>query len=460
MSISEFVGHSKAIVDVLKKLVPIPHTDVLQEHILGKTPSVNFKIINKVVPTIDLHEYIDSAKPASFGLGGENVYDESYRKAKSYSFNYPVPDAEKEEEEREKNYGEGGNRSEIITCANCLEKVEYQYDDYYHQGNMVRFCKFHYVCEDCGKQERDNNEVCKFCESKPALCGVDACWLDLKSDLEDFFGCKNLRVFASKIAIYDPGCFFKRHLDTLKSSHHVGTLLIGTDYVYSGGGLIFTHLSQEEFYLTNSTHAIFTTDCFHEILPVKSGRRVVIQYDIYLPHMIIDFITPVEPSPKRARIGEKTHSDVSINSYFGHILTLTQYYGSICIPTEHLYPLGHLDNLDILKLADKNLADFMRKHRCKIHLIPVVLNKKITDEYDSDAICTFLTEAKYKAILPRQFFSTTNAGWSEQMCAIMDRLIPMGNEAPNGTGNLFYTAAAFIFINNDYEKARIKTAAK
>lgn len=63
--------------------------------------------------------------------------------------------------------------------------------------------------------------------------------------LEEFF-LYPLEIKPSKISYYQPGDFFKRHLDTVISPDHIGTLLLGTTSEYTGGELKVDKCSYSE----------------------------------------------------------------------------------------------------------------------------------------------------------------------------------------------------------------------
>ncbi|KAG8886206.1 hypothetical protein FRB97_006209 [Tulasnella sp. 331] len=89
------------------------------------------------------------------------------------------------------------------------------------------------------------------------------------------------------------GGHFKVHKDTPKSDNHIGTLLISLPASFEGGQLLLQHgdkkasidwsrkrqQSREE--TLSLPWAFFYSDVEHEILPVTSGHRLTLAYDIY-----------------------------------------------------------------------------------------------------------------------------------------------------------------------------------
>ncbi|KAG8978868.1 hypothetical protein FRB90_008286, partial [Tulasnella sp. 427] len=104
-----------------------------------------------------------------------------------------------------------------------------------------------------------------------------------------------------KLNSYTTGGHFKKHRDTPKATNHVGTLLFGLPAAFSGGQLNLSQPSEEsdnenvnvtiDWSGTSSSLSdqsslklpwiFFYSDVEHEILPVTSGHRLTIAYDIF-----------------------------------------------------------------------------------------------------------------------------------------------------------------------------------
>ncbi|KIO22443.1 hypothetical protein M407DRAFT_28025 [Tulasnella calospora MUT 4182] len=99
-----------------------------------------------------------------------------------------------------------------------------------------------------------------------------------------------------KLNSYTTGGHFKKHQDTPKAENHIGTLLFGIPTSFSGGELILSDMSEPETGKitidwskpspsNTSTPSLpwvfFYSDVEHEILPVASGNRLTVAYDIY-----------------------------------------------------------------------------------------------------------------------------------------------------------------------------------
>ncbi|KAG7444042.1 uncharacterized protein BT62DRAFT_988106 [Guyanagaster necrorhizus] len=99
-----------------------------------------------------------------------------------------------------------------------------------------------------------------------------------------------------KLNIYGEGSFFKPHKDTPRSENMFGSLVIVFPTSHQGGGLALRSHGKEWIFdvsslLANSTaevpriaYAAFYSDVEHEVLPVTSGSRVTLTYNLYREH--------------------------------------------------------------------------------------------------------------------------------------------------------------------------------
>ena len=89
-----------------------------------------------------------------------------------------------------------------------------------------------------------------------------------------------------KLLIYDKGSFFVDHRDTEKSPGMFATLIIVLPADYSGGELLVRHRDREarlELQCpepSSVAHAAFYADCVHEVLPITSGCRLTLVYNL------------------------------------------------------------------------------------------------------------------------------------------------------------------------------------
>ncbi len=89
-----------------------------------------------------------------------------------------------------------------------------------------------------------------------------------------------------KLLVYDQGSFFVSHRDSEKTSAMFATLIIALPSLHSGGELLVRHKERElRLDLSSSdpselAYAAFYADCLHEVLPVSSGCRVALVYNL------------------------------------------------------------------------------------------------------------------------------------------------------------------------------------
>ncbi|RAK79282.1 2OG-Fe(II) oxygenase [Aspergillus fijiensis CBS 313.89] len=88
-----------------------------------------------------------------------------------------------------------------------------------------------------------------------------------------------------KMLIYEEGAMFKPHTDTEKAPGMVATLVIGLPSAHEGGEVVVNHRGQQKtFKLSNTqcSYASWYSDVVHEVLPVTSGYRWVLTYNLAL----------------------------------------------------------------------------------------------------------------------------------------------------------------------------------
>jgi hypothetical protein len=87
------------------------------------------------------------------------------------------------------------------------------------------------------------------------------------------------------VLVYEPGQFFLPHQDSEKDDSMIGTLVVTLPSSYAGGELIVTRGEESNAY-RGSRGALsvvaFYADCRHEVLPVKSGYRITLTYNLLL----------------------------------------------------------------------------------------------------------------------------------------------------------------------------------
>ena len=87
-----------------------------------------------------------------------------------------------------------------------------------------------------------------------------------------------------KLAIYQPGGHFLKHRDTNHAPNHLASLIVCLPIPFSGGSLqvdTCEGVKSIDLNTENVTYAAFFTDSPHEVMPVQSGTRMCLQYDVY-----------------------------------------------------------------------------------------------------------------------------------------------------------------------------------
>lgn len=89
-----------------------------------------------------------------------------------------------------------------------------------------------------------------------------------------------------KMLVYDEGSFFINHRDTEKAAGMFATLILALPASYTGGALRIEHAGQSVTLNVQAddpaeiAFAAFYADCVHEVLPVTSGYRMVLVYNL------------------------------------------------------------------------------------------------------------------------------------------------------------------------------------
>ncbi|KAF5011843.1 hypothetical protein FDECE_2075 [Fusarium decemcellulare] len=182
------------------------------------TPATHCKLTIPTVSPDNLEHLLSEMMPATFGLGGEDVYDESYRKASK------------------------------------LEPSNFS----------TNFCPYTVGIIDAVSQlllpSRESNKQ-----------------RAVKAELYKL----NAR----------PSGHFRSHVDTPRSRSQFGSLVVCLPVEHEGGTLEVRHGDQTISFdwasssgSSNSSiqWAAFYSDCEHEVLPVTSGHRITLTYNLYI----------------------------------------------------------------------------------------------------------------------------------------------------------------------------------
>ena len=108
--------------------------------------------------------------------------------------------------------------------------------------------------------------------------------------VSDGLGCPrdSLRARLYKLLVYEQGGFFSEHRDTEKVDGMVATLVVALPTAGSGGDLVIRHLDRESTVDLQVDEpgelafAAFYADCVHRTMPVESGHRVSLVFNLIM----------------------------------------------------------------------------------------------------------------------------------------------------------------------------------
>ncbi|MEA3275095.1 MAG: 2OG-Fe(II) oxygenase, partial [Pseudomonadota bacterium] len=193
-----------------------------------------------------------------------------------------------------------------------------------------------------------------------------------------------------KLLVYDTGSFFVRHRDSEKAPGMFATLVVVLPSDYSGGDLLVRHKGREvrldlrRDEPSEVAFAAFYADCLHEVLPVASGYRLALIYNLVRMDKLPLPKPPDYESEQQqaaALLREWTRGPVSVPGAMSD---------SESAPTKLIYPLEHAYTqaelgFAALKGADAAVAGVMVEaaHRadCDLYLALVSVAESGWAEY-------------------------------------------------------------------------------
>ena len=187
-----------------------------------------------------------------------------------------------------------------------------------------------------------------------------------------------------KLLVYDEGSFFVSHRDTEKSAGMFATLIVALPSLHAGGALLVRHGEREERLELRCTDpseaawAAFYADCVHEVLPVTSGCRLVLVYNLLrkgkgrLP-------SPPSYGPETAALGQLLRRWCDEQAPAGEDRPVKLVY-----PLEHTYTPAEL-SFAALKGADAAVAAVLataaRGAACDLHAALLRIEESGSAEY-------------------------------------------------------------------------------
>jgi hypothetical protein len=206
--------------------------------------------------------------------------------------------------------------------------------------------------------------------------------------------------------VTDKDAFFKSHQDTPRSQSHFGSLVIVFPTAHTGGALQFRHGTREWTLDSGAdltslpspavSYAVFFSDVEHEVLPVTSGHRVTITYNLYrgFPQSI----------PKAAFSNER--EEERLVALFQELLDMPSLLiegGMLAFGLQHQYPVSRDSRvnqlaLELLKGTDATLLRAWRKLGYQVSLKVVVRSEESADPnswqggYEDESKNIYLTD--------------------------------------------------------------------
>jgi hypothetical protein len=193
---------------------------------------------------------------------------------------------------------------------------------------------------------------------------VDERWVNealpkLVADVTQEFGidppCR-VEAHLYKMLLYEEGGHFLRHKDTEKEEGMFGTLLVQLPAEHQGGELIVEHLQWKKQFAFDKESAeksffsAFYADCDHILLPITSGYRLVLAYNLVCVNgMSLQLQDVASEELEKVRSATKLWHDEVVS----------QTTKELMIPLEHTYSMANL-NFQRLKGNDRGVVNMIR----------------------------------------------------------------------------------------------------
>ncbi|KAH8110531.1 hypothetical protein DFH11DRAFT_1514350 [Phellopilus nigrolimitatus] len=211
--------------------------------------------------------------------------------------------------------------------------------------------------------------------------------------LEGDKGRRSISTELYKLNVYGKDSFFKAHQDTPRDAKMFGSLVIVFPTPHEGGTFVLRHNQKEWSFdsgdiLSKQTspsigYVAFFSDVEHEVLPVTSGCRVTITYNLYF-----DDDNEVEPSVQR--VGGNASYD-AIKAAFAQLLNDPTFFpdgGYLGFGLRHAYPLETTADENKLSVLQKCLKgnDAAVMKACKEFSLDASLNLLYEDDSGGEVL--------------------------------------------------------------------------
>jgi predicted 2-oxoglutarate/Fe(II)-dependent dioxygenase YbiX len=190
-----------------------------------------------------------------------------------------------------------------------------------------------------------------------------------------------------KLLVYDRGSFFVSHRDTEKAPGMFATLVVVLPSTSTGGELVVRHKDREVRLglhcedPSEAAFAAFYADCVHEVLPVTSGCRLALVYNLLRRGK------GRRPEPPNYE-GEEVRVAALLQAWSaGKQAPQDDAPEKLIYPLEYAYTPAEL-GFDALKGADAAIAGVLagaaRQSGCDLHLALVSIEESGAAEYNAD----------------------------------------------------------------------------
>ncbi|KAI0036301.1 hypothetical protein K488DRAFT_41416, partial [Vararia minispora EC-137] len=150
-----------------------------------------------------------------------------------------------------------------------------------------------------------------------------------------------------KLNVYGEGSFFKAHVDTPRGTHMFGSLVLIFPTPHMGGNLILRHGGKELNFDSAAAvsgksgpsvaFAAFFSDVEHEVLPVTSGVRVTLTFNLYYGDMESPFLSTIPRSEKKEEAFRRAFETFIANE------EMFPNGGGLGFALQHIYPVSTSD---------------------------------------------------------------------------------------------------------------------
>ncbi|KAI8870158.1 hypothetical protein GQ42DRAFT_162931 [Ramicandelaber brevisporus] len=370
---------STAIVGLKSRYVVSGHADV-GDRVCVITPGGDNKDARIFSLPDDAAALYEAGAPATFGRGQEEVLDPEYRSARAFQpekFIPSVPDLCRIVQKvsrvllpgRVAEFNGDGDRDEIIGNAGAQ-----------HTDMDIDVIDVGQDNDD--DDENDEDYVPESDGDDSDTDGEDELYTGDECDNVGISGVTYLVPELCKMNVYKEGDMFRPHVDTITDPRLVASLVLCLPSTFTGGELTVSHgddkhvvkfggsgVDEDDDEDEQCNWAAFYTDCVHEILPVTSGYRVTVTYNL------LGVRDSIQRSPLVI--------DSPIISVIRAVLR-SGFKGKLAVPAQHAYP--HTSGLKFeLKGADAVVYSAAKSLNLSVKLVPFSTDTDLLDRLDPDS---------------------------------------------------------------------------